>query len=147
MAKKVTPTVKDIRDSILDELRNALMLVGEELLSEILSSYYLGSGEDTLKALQEFNTTYTIFEAEEGQLLKGFLIVKDFKIEYSQVKNFNKTLKWVKDDYKFGIVINEDPNDKIFQANQKIYFESEKQRDLEYAKIKKKLEVFNQKFK
>lgn len=138
---------------IILELVEALKNCNEDLLAEIMLKFRLIPNKQLLILLKQFIIDYdpNIKEIEEENGLpegsKNFIIPKrkfikinnEFIIELKFLNRADKDDTYKNGIMNYRIIINKDSEEKMFYANSIINFPSEESRNLEFAKILKKM--------
>lgn len=151
--KSLEQTLKDeTLKKIFFELSCAMDGIKQDLLSQILSQYPHTTDQDILEQLCSYNLDFDpdkLTDDEVNYKRKFVFIGPDFCIETALLKNIEKIEQEGEYGGKstYGIMINRDLNNRLYSSNKKVFFKSRLEREKEFAKLKKHLEVFNVAFK
>jgi len=144
-----------VEEKLIKEFYAALSLSNQDLLAEIVDQLMNKNipQEEVYKELCDYNIDYQpdFQEDEEGgpDYSRKFIdICKTFLIEIGDIRSIEKIFTYEEGKgRKFAILLNEDPNNFGAIKNRKFYFDSEKDRDKEWGRLKRKLELFGILFK
>lgn len=145
--KKITDTIT-FPKKFIDELSVSLRNMNEDLLVDILNEFSINSEIANQRILQ-FNIDYEkrTTEADGSDYSRKFIEIGEKIFEIKLLLSFSK--KEIYNDnsnngLSYHILINEDKDSKgLIYNNSLLTYYSEKQRDLAWMEIKKKLKFFN----
>jgi len=147
--RQIMPLAK-IDGKILSEVIEAISNINQPLLKQLLLKYKTIPDIELYDQLAKFNVDYSYPEfGDDADELNGrkFITIsgkKDINIDIRGIFSFEteNSFNAEKGNYSYRIIINREDGMAPPGSNKRIEYYSEEQRDIEYAKLQKKLEKY-----
>lgn len=128
---------------IFQELQNSIALANEELLSQLIGPLVISQEEEVLDQvihnLIDFNNNFSREEGDEKEFF--FVKIGLGKVKIEEIFSYERIEDFKDMNLKYGIILNEDPSNSTPISNKKVWFDCEEERELNYLKIDKILNL------
>lgn len=145
-AKKDIMPISKIDAEIMEEIMVALRNMSQDLLLSILNQYKILPDAQVSTLLKQFNIDYDPANyIGEDVVAPKFVQIGEGFFQIQNIISIERDSQWSysTSEMQHRLIINKNVLDNLFLSNKIIFFSSLQQRELEVARLRKKLEMYN----